>query len=78
MTRKKTIYLMETNEMTNEIMFCFLMLFITVAVAVVPFLIQYVLGLFGFHFGWLQCLAICCACQVMFGHFKVNINKGDK
>lgn len=64
--------------MINEIMFCFLMLFITVAVAVVgttavavvPFLIQYVLGLFGFHFGWLQCLAIWCVCQVIFGHLK--------
>ena len=53
------------------------MLLITIVVAVVPFLIQYVLGLFGFHFGWMQCLAILVLCQVIFGHLKVNINKGD-
>lgn len=63
--------------MTKEIMFCFLMLFVTIAVVVVPFLIQYVLGLFGFHFGWLQCLAIWCVCQTVFSPLKVNINKGD-
>ena len=38
-----------------------------------PFLIQYVLGLFGFHFGWLQCLVIWCVCQGI-----LYFNKGDK
>lgn len=28
-----------------------------------PYLIQYVLGLFGFHFGWLQCFAIWGVCE---------------